>query len=1038
MPRLTDEQLLAVNKSATNIIVSAGAGSGKTTVLKERVLRELKDGVSVNNLIILTFTNNAAREMRERIRKIINSNPEVSAQKTLVDTAYITTFDSFAQSLVKKYNYLLNISKHFSIVDASLIAMKKEEFLDEIFERLYTNDQSFKNLINHFCIKDDRRVRDAILLLFNSLANCLDKKQLLESYIEKYYSDEFIKQTFLEYEALAFSLRDDIVTLLDELDEETIDADKREINSVNTNNFRYATTYDELLDAKKIELARATKNVYTDEGKEIKEKISKKLKDLEKYLSKSKKMLISDYLSTKEFIETIIKILNDLDEKINDYKNKNSLYEFQDIALKAIELVEKFPQVREEIKNSTFEIMIDEYQDTNDIQEKFISYIANNNVYMVGDIKQSIYRFRNANPYIFKEKYDAYKNGKNGFKIDLNMNFRSRNEVIENINTLFNLIMHDDIGGADYQREHMMSFGNKEYTLNSAKDQNYDLEIWNYSNENKHYSNVEIEAFMIARDIKDKISRHYQVSYFQDNKMMLRDATYSDFVILVDKSKQFDTIKKILEFHGIPVMIDKDISIQNDDEIYIIKNLLSLIIHIKEQKFDTEFRHAFVSVARSYICNIDDEAITELVFNSNYKNTDLFQKCLMISKNLDALSNRQILELIYDTFEITNKIITVGDIEERLTKLEYLINNADSLNSYGMDIYSMNNYLSELILNKSEIKMSIKSTDSNAIKIMTIHKSKGLEFNIAYLPLLGSDFTRAETNSLFKFSSKYGILVPSATDEGDKSYLSRLDKISERKEELSERIRLLYVALTRAKEKLIMITQFNDAIEPIINSNDVSKLIGVKSYSDIISLIKPAINKYIITKNIDELGITQDYNSIKNFNYKNAIANKGGVISVDKLSIDNQIIEKKTFSKSLNERIDLAKAKVLERGTYLHKVFEVTNFKELLNRDCQNNDEVFVKNFLNHNELKQILDAKIFKEHDIRFLKDGALYHGVIDLLLEYEDHFDIFDYKTSNTESPEYILQLQGYKDFIENKYHKKTYIYLYSILNDTIEKID
>ena len=109
MPRLTDEQLLAVNKSDTNIIVSAGAGSGKTTVLKERVLRELKDGVSVNNLIILTFTNNAAREMRERIRKIINSNPEVSAQKTLVDTAYITTFDSFAQSLVKKYNYLLNI-----------------------------------------------------------------------------------------------------------------------------------------------------------------------------------------------------------------------------------------------------------------------------------------------------------------------------------------------------------------------------------------------------------------------------------------------------------------------------------------------------------------------------------------------------------------------------------------------------------------------------------------------------------------------------------------------------------------------------------------------------------------------------------------------------------------------------------------------------------------------------------------------------------------------------------------------------------------
>ena len=162
-----------------------------------------------------------------------------------------------------------------------------------------------------------------------------------------------------------------------------------------------------------------------------------------------------------------------------EYKRINNSYEFNDIAILAIKVVKENTSVREELKNYFKEIMIDEYQDTNDLQEEFISMISDHNVYMVGDIKQSIYRFRNANPYIFKNKYDSYSTSSIDKKIDLNKNFRSRSEVLDNINTIFTLIMNDDIGGADYLTSHQMIFGNKAYLKEDAKHSN-DMEIYQY------------------------------------------------------------------------------------------------------------------------------------------------------------------------------------------------------------------------------------------------------------------------------------------------------------------------------------------------------------------------------------------------------------------------------------------------------------------------------------------------------------------------------------------------------------------------------
>jgi len=203
MPNWTKEQELAIYESGKNIIVSAGAGSGKTAVLSERVLEKLKSGIHINELLILTFTKAAAAEMKERIRKKIKKVPELKDELNLIDASYITTFDSFAMSIVKKYHYLLNVSANLSIIEASVIDIKKKEMLDNIFDYYYENNGSnFLELINTFCIKDDANIKKYILNINNKLDLRIDKIEYLEKYIENNYTEDKINKDISDYEKL--------------------------------------------------------------------------------------------------------------------------------------------------------------------------------------------------------------------------------------------------------------------------------------------------------------------------------------------------------------------------------------------------------------------------------------------------------------------------------------------------------------------------------------------------------------------------------------------------------------------------------------------------------------------------------------------------------------------------------------------------------------------------------------------------------------------------------------------------------------------
>ena len=398
MSKWTLDQEKAITQSGTNIIVSAGAGSGKTAVLTERTIRKLLNGTDIDKLLILTFTNAAAGEMKNRIRSAIKK-AGLKEQLDYIDSAYITTFDSFALSIVKKYHLSLNIPSNISIMDSSVEMLKSNELLDKIFEESY-GDKNFNKLIGDFCTKTDNNVKEVIKEISKKLDLIIDKQTFLENYVDNHFNDEFINEYINIYLDNVIEVKKSIEEPYKEL---VSLVDNKYLETFNIEPLLNSITYDDIkLNINKVGSPRKNKNcmdgfeVYKEDIKSI----IINLKELVRFNNVEE--MKESLLSTKPYIIAICNIIKEFDIEFLKYKTENNIYTFSDIAKMSIKILKQNSSIREELKNSFEEIMVDEYQDTSDIQEEFINLIANNNVYMVGDIKQSIYRFRHANPYIFR------------------------------------------------------------------------------------------------------------------------------------------------------------------------------------------------------------------------------------------------------------------------------------------------------------------------------------------------------------------------------------------------------------------------------------------------------------------------------------------------------------------------------------------------------------------------------------------------------------------------------------------------------------
>ena len=1027
MTKWTDEQLEAIQKDKSNIIVSAGAGSGKTAVLSERVIRKVKEGVHINELLLLTFTNNAAKEMKERIRSKLKKEG-LTEELKIIDSAYITTFDSYALSILRKYHYKLNVSKNLKVVDADLINYKKEEYLDNIFEEYYeSNDKLFLKLINDFCEKDDNNIRKAILSISSKLDLLIDLDSYLDNYLNNYFGVDNIDNVLNDYNNLLLKRINNVKILMYNLSFYTDGDFNEKLNEVlkpliNSND------YDSIKCNLDIKLP-TLRNV-EEIAKNYKDAIKKEIDSLKELCTYKDLNEIKDtILSTKDYVIVIIDIIKKLNSKLKEFKYTNDLYEFNDIAKLSIKLLKDNEDIRNEIKYSLNEIMVDEYQDTSDIQEEFISLIENNNVYMVGDVKQSIYRFRNANPYIFKNKYDNYSNNNGGIKIDLNKNFRSREESLNNINTLFNLIMDSNIGGADYKLSHQMTFGNLAYINEGKTDQNNNFEIYNYDfDKEKGFTREETEIFIIANDIKDKINNKYKI-YDKDNNT-LRECTYSDFVILLDRSKDFDLYKRIFEYKGIPISINKEEKVNDEIILMVIKNLLISLVKINNNELDNDFIHAFISVLRSFIFEYTDEEIFELYSNNNYLNDKVFKELKEI--NINSYTTKEIINILIDKFNIIDKLNRIGNIENNLIIIEYLLNYLDTKEEIGLSIEDISIYLEDILEKKYDIKFSSNKESSNSVKIMTIHKSKGLEYSICYYAGLYKDFNIRDIQDNFLFDKKYGIVTPYFNNGIGDTIYKDLIKDNYIKEEISEKIRLFYVALTRAKEKMIILCDLNGEEYSNFNESGVVEDIirlRYRSFSDIIMSIQSKLSNYVT--NITDIDMTSDYKLIKQYNFKDYIDTNDIKLEVKELEKDNELLESKTYSKHTNELITEEIKANMEYGTKVHYELEVLDFN-----NPNTSDKNIIK-FLESDLLKNISKGKIYKEYEFMYEKDNTINHGIIDLMIEYPDYIDIIDYKLKNIEDENYIKQLKGYKEFIEEKTSKKVNLYLYSIIDNKYDLI-
>ena len=1036
MPSWTKEQQEAINEEGKNIIVSAGAGSGKTAVLSERVIRKLEK-TDINKLLILTFTKEAANEMKERIRKKIKKNESLKKQLDLIDSAYITTFDSYALSLVKKYYYLLNISPNIGIIDASIINIKKEKYLDEIFDKLYEEKNTlFEKLIKDFCIKDDKEIKRYIIELNNKLDLKLNKEEYLNNYMEIFFNDETINKNIEKYVNLIKEKIKEINNLLYDI-QILVDGKYYEKLIEVLNPLLNSNTYIDFKNNSIIklpQLPRGSEEELKDKKEELKNTIDY-IKELT--IEESENTLKENILKTKDYIEIILYIIKELDKKIYKFKQESEMYEFNDIAKMSIKVLEENENIRLELKNYYNEIMVDEYQDTNDIQEKFISLIENNNVYMVGDIKQSIYRFRNANPNIFRNKYNNYEKLNGGIKIDLLRNFRSRLEVLDDINLIFNLVMDDKIGGAEYRETHQMIFGNTSYIEEGKIEEKHNFEILNYKYEDKTYTKEEIEIFTIATDIKNKIESHYKV--FDKDNMIVRDIEYKDFCIIMDRNTEFPKYKKIFEYMQIPLTLYQDEVLTLEHDILVLKNIMNFIIKINKKEYDTNFKYYFTSIARSYLFRLSDDEIFNIFQEKDFYNNEIYKISKSISDNLENLTNEEFITEIVNKFNIIEKTIKTGNIEASMIRLEYLLNLSKNLTELGYTPYELADYIKEMVEGKNEIKYSLNTSSGNNVKIMNIHKSKGLEFHICYYSGLHKAFNISDLKQLFTVDNELGIIAPYVDNTPKETIYKYLLKDKYMKEEIAEKIRLFYVAMTRCKEKMILVTSLTDKEKDRVNNLVEDNIrLKYKSFLDILNSIKENIKEYIINIDLDKQNLTKDYNEIKENNYHKLLQKNNIKLDKRKIKIDSKIEEEKHFSKTINKLITKEEYKNMEFGDYLHYLLELIDFKNPDLKDIDNFYKEKINNLLNQELLKNIKEANIYKEYEFISENDNETYHGIIDLMLEYNDHIDIIDYKLKNIEDNAYQEQLNGYKNYIEKILNKKVNIYLYSIMDNIIKKMN
>lgn len=936
----TDEQLLAIETRGKNLLVAAAAGSGKTAVLVERIIKIITDDnnpVDIDKLLVVTFTNAAASEMRERIGDAISKKLEempnskmLQRQLALLNKSNITTIHSFCLDIIKNNFHLIDLDPGFRIGDETECTLIKQDVLIELFEDKYDKeDEDFLNLIEAYCTnRDDERLKEIVLKLYNfSMSGPWPSVWLREKAQEFNINslDELEKASW--YKVLKESLYLDLNNAKNGLDEAIKiceeDSDlapyllnlKPELNgienAINSLNLNLEQIYKAIKD---IEFAYRIKTVKKGLGDELDKKKVKSLRDdVKKKINQIKGGVFSVSLDeTLNGIKNMYPIIKSLTELVIEFsdryvkkKMERVILDFNDLehlCLKILTCNDENGEVyassvAQKFREKFEEVLVDEYQDSNNVQETIISMVSrkdldNPNVFMVGDVKQSIYRFRQAKPELFLEKYNSYseEDNKKNRKIMLYKNFRSREEVIKGVNFIFKSLMSKTVGELDYTDKEALNLGasydeiNKDnvyfqdnefidldkievsgalelHILDKSSDFEYEKNEINdeddKENDNEEdLSAVAIEARIIAKRIKELINPSDGKCFmvFDKNLNRYRKITYKDIVILLRSTKNWaDTIVEELSFGGIPVYADINTGYFQTIEIRTIMSLLHIIDNPMQDIYTIASMRspifAFTSeeLADIRILNRDNyfylnvKDIAEDVYDERI-NKSLKDKCVYFIEKIGSWREKSLYmpidEFLWYLYSDTSYYGYVGAMVngiQRQANLRILFQRAKQYEQTSFKgLFNFINFINKLRKSSGDLGTAkILGENEDVVRIMSIHKSKGLEFPVVFLSGCGKQFNLRDINDSLLFHEELGIGAD-CIDIKKRIRYTTLQKYAIKKkfklETLSEEMRILYVALTRAKEKLIITGSSYNLQKDI----DACYKAGVKGFNKVI------------------------------------------------------------------------------------------------------------------------------------------------------------------------------------------------------------
>ena len=1111
--KFNDEQRLAISAEQAEILVAAGAGSGKSTVLVERLMQKiLNEKINIDQFLIVTFTNLAAHEMSEKLRASLNQqlsqNPDSKHLQTQIlklPNAYISTFHGFCNKILQRYYYLVDLDANFTLMDDLDATKLRFEVLEDLMEHSYEDDD-FKLLVENFGNdRSDAAVAELINKVYEIAVANPDMDEWLENLVNLYYiGNDFDITKWPYYDQIKTVINPLLLTANKQLDEALEIAQSAQMDEVVHN-------YNEIYHQDKEIIEAVITAVNEQSYNQVREllqhtnfvrfpSIKKKHwdADLHKTANEMRNMATSivtyikdefyayttvthqhHFTHGKQIVTSIASVVKKFYCDFLSRKLLESKIDFSDLERLTLKILQDNPDVVTEIADDFVEIMIDEYQDTNAMQERIVTILAqagNVGMFMVGDVKQSIYRFRLAEPSIFQEKYARFKTGnKEELKIDLMQNYRSSRHVIDATNYIFKTLMDAENFEIEYDEDAELKLGIPEL------DSEFNEPIVNIIDKAQIIENrpewsqlhdAELEAHFIASQIKNMCNGD-KVLY--DRKINEnRPVEYEDIVILLRGMSSAAKMYDILTSYQIPVAIETAGNLLETTEINTVLSVLRIIDN-PEQDI------ALVATLRSPMYFFTEPELAKIrIATPKVSFYDALKNYVTVATREDELSLRvnefllqlndwriqamhtSLIGLVRKIYEQTNYyqfVLGLPGGNERRANLELLETIADDYqNRTAQGLYGFLRYIDQLAALGKTIPKAKVATQVNGVKIMTIHKSKGLEFPVVFMSQIQKQFNTTDEIGNYIIHKNYGVGVQYINSElrlKQKSLVTTVMAKKMRNEMLAEEMRLLYVALTRAKSKLILtgVLKDHDTIAQL-SQKDVSEgfvRLGARRFIDWIlplaskkTAASPWSVKIIESVDIINEGTsgTESQQKWPVIDMETAFKDKYPLQELTTITAKQSVTQRKIeetvpLYKGIPERMETVaydipsfmqnKTKATEIGTALHQYMQhlpiatshtTKDLEDLLSRLVEQNiihaELVSKINLTNVHEftsspLYQDLfrAVKIYKELPFTMMFSAgesesaqALLQGVIDLLAEFEDVVWIVDYKTDQVEN--------------------------------------